>query len=241
MIRLTLAPEPKTFHATVRAPGQNAIAAIQGQKPPHRRTGRPIQGTKTVGGKPVPKTLDDFPYWQECLDDLYEAYRGICAYHGRRIERADHPGVDHFVAKSNHAMSLAYEWDNYRLACADANTQKNKYPGVLDPTSIQDGWFQIDFVTRDVKPDPTLAVQQRQDVEQTIGRLRLREGKAREARAHALDHFREGRATIEYLDHDHPFLAMELRRQGITSAAHLPKIPPAVNSGPEPEMLTPST
>ena len=132
MIRLTIAPEPSFFDEKVRKPGQRALAA------------------RSEGGKELP------PLWRECLKDLHAAYRGICAYYSFYIERANHPGADHFVAKCGAGADLAYEWSNYRLACAHANTCKREHPDVLDPATIEDGWFQLDPVSLIVSADPAL-------------------------------------------------------------------------------------
>lgn len=236
MIRLTLALKPPSFDDKVRKPGENALALLAGKPLPHKRPGRPIVATKRVGQAYVQKTIADFAYWQDCLDDLYGAYRGICAYYCFRIEKVNHPQVDHFVAKHDQAPELAYEWKNYRLACAYANTCKNEHLDILDPASIQDGWFQLDIHTLDVRPDPALPDPLRQAIEETIKRLKLREERVLEMRRHAMDHFRYGRAEFGYLEMDHPFLAKELVRQGIRTRAELPPLPSFVVNTVEPEL-----
>jgi hypothetical protein len=236
VIRVEIAPEPPAFDEKVRKPGQNALALLEGKPLPHQRRGRPIATTKKVQGRRVPRTIDDFDYWRECLDDLHEAYRGICAYYAFRIEKAVLPQVDHFVAKKDLGQTLAYEWSNFRLACGHANTCKNDHPGVLDPASIQDGWFQLDLVTLDVRPCAELPPALKQEVENTIRRLKLREGRALEVRRHAMDHFRSGRVGLAFLQMDHPFLAKELVRQGIHAREQLPPLPPRVVETVEPEL-----
>jgi len=236
LIHLTLAPEPPSFKVTVREPGENALAALAGSPLPHARRGRPISATKSLAGKQVKKTIEDFPYWQACLDDLHAAYGGICAYYSYRIEKASLPHVDHFVAKRDVGAHLAYEWSNYRLTCGLANACKRDYPDICDPTTIEDGWFQLDLVTLDVSPDPKLDPARRKAVARTITRLKLREGAALETRQHAMKHFRNGVVPLKFLESDHPFLAKELLRQGILTKEQLPAAPPAVHA-PEPELL----
>lgn len=236
MIRLQVAPEPPSFDEDVRRPGENALALLAGQPLPHGRRGRPIVATKTVAGARVPKTIDDFPYWQKCLDDLHDAYRGICTYYAFRIEKAALPQVDHFVAKKSPAPGLAYEWQNFRLACGYANTCKNEHPDVLDPASVEDGWFQLDLLTLDVRPSPDLSPPIESEVQHTIDRLKLREGRALEIRRHAMNHFRAGRVGVEFLEMDHPFLARELARQGIRTSEQLPRLPPHIADAVEPEL-----
>lgn len=229
MIHLVIAPEPASFGEKVREPGANALALLAGTPPPQapkKKRGRPTLPTKLVSGTRVPKTIDDLPYWQRCLGELHEAYGGICAYYCFRIERAALPQVDHFVAKHDKGAALAYEWSNYRLACGYANTCKNEHPDVLDPAAIEDGWFQLDLVTLDVRPDPDLPEDVRSTVEATIVRLKLREGRALEIRKRAMGHFRSGRVQMAFLEMEHPFVARELARQGIRTRDQLPALPP---------------
>lgn len=236
MIPLVIAPEPGSFNEKVRHPGQNALACLAGAPLPHRRDGRPITAWKKVGKHRVRKSLDDFPYWRECLDDLHDAYRGICAYYCFRVEKAALPQVDHFVAKANAAPALAYEWSNFRLACGYANTCKNDSPAVLDPAQIHPGEFVLDLATLRVAPGDSVKGARRVQVDDTIQRLKLNEGRALEVRQHAMAHFRTGRVGLGFLEMDHPFLAAELRRQGVADATQLPAVPASVRTAVEPEL-----
>lgn len=241
MIRLQIAPEPPSFDEKVRKPGQNALALLAGERLPHRRRGRPTAATRKAGETRVPKTIEDFDYWRECLDDLHDAYRGICAYYAFRIEKATLPQVDHFVAKKDLAPEVAYEWRNYRLACGYANTCKNEHPDVLDPASIEDGWFQLDPLTLDVRPSPELPPTLKELVERTIQRMKLGGGRALEVRKHAMGHFRSGNVGLGFLREDHPFLAKELLRQGIHAPEQLPPLPSHIVDAVEPELRLEST
>ncbi len=237
MIRLILAPEPASFDDKVRKPGQNALALLARNQLPHKLPGKKPSATKKIAGKSVPKQVADFPYWTNCLDELHAAYHGICAYYCYRVERTSGPGVDHLVAKSNPTdPSLAYEWSNFRLACAYANTCKNQFPDVLDPCTIEDGWFELNVVTLLLSPSPKLEDPKRSQVLVSIERLKLNEARVLETRQHAMAHFRQG-APIDFLDCDHPLLAKELRRQGITQKEQLPAYPACVTGVTEPEQL----
>lgn len=233
MIRLVLAPEPEGFRTKVREPGENAVACLAGLPLPHKRAGRPISATRKVGGQELRKTLEDFPYWQDCIDDLYSAYKGICAYYCHRIEKTTGPTVDHYVAKSSSAAAEAYAWSNYRLASSGANACKGTSTRVLDPTQIEDGWFRLDLDTLKVSPNPALPAPLRQAIDDTIADLKLDGPDAREVKAHALMHFRRN-GDLEFLLHDHPFLAAELVRQGVTHPSKL--APASVVERPEPEL-----
>src|SRR5688572_19679174 len=122
MIRVTPAPEPEHFDARVRQPGLRALAELVGEVPEKRRPGRPrvIRASRREDLK-----SEHFPKcWTEVLDDLCQAYDRICAYVGLYIEQVTgSPTVDHMVAKTKN-WTLAYEWSNYRLACALMNTRK---------------------------------------------------------------------------------------------------------------------
>jgi hypothetical protein len=238
MIRLTIAREPQTFQKEVREPGENVLALLEGKPLPHKLPGRKPSATKKVAGKDVPKKVEDFPYWTACLDDLHAAYHGICAYYCFYVHRACLPHVDHFVAKQDVGKLAAYEWNNYRLACGYANTCKREFPDVLDPAEIEDGWFQLaDLVSLAVRPDPTLPNELKAKVTATIQRLKLQTGRALEVRQRAMDHFRSGRVGLDFLALDHPFLAKELIRHGITAKEQLPSCPPEVLHRVEPELL----
>ena len=237
MIRIAIAPEPKTFHKKVREPGENVLALLDGTEPPHRRPGKRPSATRMVHGKPVPKSIDDFPYWRECLEDLHAAYGGICAYYCFFIEQATGPTVDHFVAKSNPTdRQLAYEWKNFRLASSYANSCKNLHPDVLDPATIEDGWFQLDLLTLRVSPANSLTEGISDQVKKTISRLKLNEGPALACRKRAMARFRAG-LNLSFLDHDHPFVAKELHRQGISHQEQLPTLPLPITESREPELV----
>lgn len=235
MMRLTLRPPPASFADTVGKRGENVLALLAGRPLPHALPGRPIEPTRTVAGVQVCKTVADFPYWQDCLDDLHRAYDGICAYYCFYIEPACLPHTDHFVAKSDAGASLAYVWSNYRLACGHANARKRESPDVLDPATIEDGWFRLDLLTLDVRPDPELPAELRDRVEATIRRLELHRGRALEVRRRALDRFRRG-LPMEFLLEDNPYVARELIRQGVRSPAQLPELPALVRDAVEPEL-----
>ncbi len=237
MIRIATATEPTSFDRKVRKPGQNALALLEGKEPPHRVLGRRPSATRMRNGKPVPKSLDDFPYWRKCLEDLHAAYGGICAYYCFFIEQATGPTVDHFVAKSNPTdRQLAYEWKNFRLASSYANSCKNLHPDVLDPATIGDGWFQLDLLTLRVSPASSLTESVSDQVEKTISRLKLNEGPALACRKRAMARFRAG-LNLSFLDHDHPFVAKELHRQGISHQEQLPTLPLTITQSREPELV----
>ncbi len=186
MIHVDPQPEPPDFENRVRRPGLQALAADPSSLP---------------------------PYWRRCLGD--PAYGGICAYACIYIDRVTGGRtVDHFIAKSS-APAVAYEWSNYRLACALVNTRKGVFADVLDPFEIADGWFILEFSFLQIYPSPDLEEALRQEVQKTIDRLRLDENEFRDARAAYYVDYASGHIDFAYLERKCPFVAKEMRRQGL--------------------------
>jgi hypothetical protein len=188
MIRLHPQPEPDDFDAKVRQPGLRAL---------NRRPAVPP------------------PLWRECLQQLWDAYGGICAYLSIFIP----PGVgarsaDHFVPKSKRP-DLIYEWSNYWLACSLMNSRKREFEDVLDPFEVENGWFSLEFSFLQILPNPDLDEAARIRVQATIDRLKLNDNECLQARATYYDRYRKGGLSFEQLAELSPFVAAEVRRKGL--------------------------
>ena len=199
MIRVVPAPEPDTFDANVRQPGLRALQNL---------AERDYDGS--VEAIPSAKFP---PYWRESLDDLLEGYHRICSYlclyiHGGTGARS----IDHMVAKSA-AWDRAYEWSNYRLACALMNSRKGAAALVLDPFEVEDGWFVLELVGFQVLPGAGLPDAVTEAVRGTVGRLRLNDNECCGARAEYAEAYWHECITFRYLLRHAPFVATELRRQ----------------------------
>jgi hypothetical protein len=182
-------PEPEAFDATVRKPGERALAKRQ---------------------DPLPS------YWRRCIPDLMVAYEYICAYSALRICRVSGaPSVEHFAAKSS-ARELTYEWANYRLVCARMNSRKREFDDVLDPFQISDGWFELEFAFLQVRPAPDLETDIRESVLKTIDRLKLNDNEFCSERAHWYQAWLDGRIASSFLAEHAPFVHYEATRQGLT-------------------------
>lgn len=187
MIHVEPQPEPADFDARVRQKGQEDV-----------------QGTDELR-----------PHWRHCIPQLWQAYRGICAYSCLHIPRGTGAmSVDHLLPKSKQ-RALAYEWNNYRLACSRMNARKNAFEDVLDPFEVQDGWFALDLSTLQVTPGAGLPALVQQRVQDTIDRLDLNDDEFITARTAYYDSYRDGDLTFRHLRKHFPFLAMELIRQGL--------------------------
>ncbi|MGJ7462111.1 hypothetical protein ACR80S_13505 [Halomonas sp. MA07-2] len=199
MIRVVPKPEPAEFDARVR---QHGRAWLQ-----ERGWLRP-QSLPAGTGKELPT------YWRECLGELHRRYDGICAYLCVYIERVTGGAtVDHFIAKSPRP-DLAYEWDNYRLACSIMNSRKRDYSKVMDPFTIHDGWFRLELVSGSIYPSPELEGRQQEQVAYTIKRLGLDDAGNRELRARHFQDFLEGEYTAAFLRKRSPFVYQEALREG---------------------------
>lgn len=189
MIHVDLQPEPERFDALVRKPGLRALAANVEELP---------------------------PYWRECMNDLRDSYRSVCAYLCVVVPRdTGARSVDHFAPKSSR-RELAYEWSNYRFACSLMNARKRDSEDVLDPMDIQDGWFILEFGGLQVLPGADLGSEERKLVQATIDRLKLNDLECVAARESYHNEYLSGRLTLELLCEWSPFVAKELIRQGLT-------------------------
>jgi hypothetical protein len=192
MIRVALQKEPASFDVRVRAPGTKAIADF--------KAGRI---------KKLPE------HWRKCIDELWQAYSGICAYMCVYIDRiAGARTVEHMAPKSK-AVDLAYEWNNYRLVCSTMNGRKSDFEDVLDPVKVKDGWFVLTFPACEVAAAPRLSGKTRQAVLKTIARLKLNDAKCLSDRSRYLDDYQRRDTTFAFLSKYSPFLARELDRQGL--------------------------
>ncbi|MFT3767390.1 MAG: hypothetical protein QM820_18210 [Minicystis sp.] len=215
MIPVAKAPKPKGFDENVRRPGLRAIAEMVGKTSPYpRKGGRPF---KKIANRERDIPAEEFPpYWTEALDDLMVAYHEICAYSCFRI----HPvtgarSTDHFAPKSRSWRDV-YQWSNYRLCCSRMNARKNDFGTVLDPFTIQPGWFQLELLGFQVIPNPTLPQATRDAIQDTIDRLGLDELKA--DRERDAERYWSRDISLRVLKEESPFVAEELRRQGRLNA-----------------------
>lgn len=190
MIRVKLAPEPLDFFKKVQEPGEAFLATIV---------------------HPTAKQLEDHPFWREILPDLYDAYSGICAYSCLWISRSDET-LDHFKPKHKYPEK-AYRWDNYRLASRLMNTRKGTSEHVLDPFTLPQGWFTLDFPSLIVKASTSLSPAETDMVNKTIEQLRLNDEVCKRKRHEWLDPYVTGDTSFRFLKERAPFIASELERQ----------------------------
>ncbi len=198
MIPVMPQPEPDTFDEKVRQRGLEYL-----------------RKKRILLDRPLPPGTELYPYWRDCLDDLYSRYNGLCAYLAIFFERVTGGGsVDHFIAKSKRA-NLAYEWNNYRLASSTMNSRKGQFDDALDPFQIHEDMFHLELVSGRIYPNPELSAEELKSVADTIKRLGLDDPGCREMRARHYQEYREGLYTSDFLKKHSPFVWYEANRQGL--------------------------
>jgi hypothetical protein len=83
---------------------------------------------------------------------------------------------------------------------------------VLDPFTIQPGWFQLELLGFQVIPDPSLPRATRDAIQDTIDRLGLDDFKS--DREKDAERYWNRDISLRVLKEESPFVAEELRRQG---------------------------
>ena len=197
MIHVNACAEPPDFAANVRAPGQAFL----------RMTPRPTR-----------QDYQTRQYWRACLQQLHNAYGQVCAYSSIWIPTGY--TVDHFRPKGRYP-NLAYEWSNYRLALDLVNNNKSDSEAVLDPFVVQNGWFNLDKASLWVQPEPTLPAVIRTRVQSSIDVLKLNHYRLVNIRFQILRGFIDGKQRLDSIEEKYPFIAAEIKRQGIKTAAQL--------------------
>lgn len=191
MIPVKPQPEPATFDAFVRAPGRAFL---------------------NVCPKPTSSQYKTKRFWRVCLRDLRIVYSGICAYTASWIP--NDCTVDHFLPATKYP-ELAYEWTNYRLAGTRVNQFKGDRVGLLDPFSIQVGWFVLDCASFYVHPGLGLGSALVGQIHHTITSLDLNCDSLVEMRFEIIREYSQGNITLDFLAARYPFIGAELQRQNL--------------------------
>ena len=225
MIPVAPAPEPPDFDSEVRQLGQCALAELTGQPPPIKRRG-PRRKQLVLEGVPVTKIADipskSLPdLWTKAIPDMLERYGRICAYVCVYIERIiGAPSIDHWIPKSVDP-ERAYEWDNFRLACSLMNSRKGTKDMLLDPFEIGEGWFELEFVCFQVISSRRLPPHQQLQAAHTVEELHLNCSECLSLRRSQVEAYAQVHVSFEHLEGRSPFVARELRRQGLVDRVRL--------------------
>jgi hypothetical protein len=213
MIPVIRAEEPASFESKVRQRGLDAIAELVGEAPGRSRRG-PKRKRTFASRSRIPATA--FPeFWRDALPELRDAYGNLCAYLALYIHHATgSASVDHFVPKATD-WRLVYEWSNYRLCSSLINANKSDRAIELDPFAIETGLFALEFTEFQVKPGPAARGPMVDVVTTTITDLGLNHRDCRKAREAYVEDYRVGGIELVRLERHAPFIAHELRRQGL--------------------------
>ena len=94
------------------------------------------------------------------------------------------------------------------------NGRKGDYEDVLDPFTLSEGWFALDFPSLLVHPGKNLLSAEEELVMNTINRLRLNdEGTCLQARMNWIRDYITVPFPFSHLEKKAPFIAHELKRQ----------------------------
>ncbi|WP_434391089.1 hypothetical protein [Melittangium boletus] len=214
MIPVVPAPEPPHFDTQVRQKGLSAIDELVGRKPRLKRKGP--RRAKIVNREADIPSEKFPPFWRDVLPDMLEAYQRRCAYLALHIEHATgNPSVDHVLPKSR-VWDQVYEWSNYRLCAARINASKNDLMSLVDPFEVAEGWFALEFVAFQVRRGPHAPPEKAAQIDATLPLLNLPE--CLKARGEYVTCYENGDIGLAYLERRAPFVASELRRQGLLRA-----------------------
>ena len=191
MIQVQQRPEYADFDAQVRQPGLRFLR---------------------INPTPSSRAYRRRDYWRKAKTELHRAYLR-CAYTSLRIVGRG-ASVDHYWPKVRYPR-LAYEWSNYRLARPRMNRRKGDSEDILDPFGVRNSWFVLDCPSCLIFPGDDLDANTRRQVHSTIRILDLNSDDLVEERCDWLVDLAKGDVSFAHLWKHYPFLAFEIRRQGI--------------------------
>lgn len=169
---------------------------------------------------PTAKAWRNHDYWRKSLPCLLVAYKGICSFSGSwtkanvgGVSSLQDSSVDHFIPKST-KPTLAYEWTNFRLSRTRLNNRKGDHNDVIDPFTLPNRWFTLDFRSFLVRPNNSLSDSKRKKVQKTIDRLELNtDNDYVQERVDVVREYCFGKSTLATIDDFWPFIAREMRAQ----------------------------
>jgi hypothetical protein len=223
------------FEVQVRQKGRRLLKILLGQAEPDGLLKNRKKVADRLGDIEPKKHL--IPYWQgDCLDRLYDAYDGMCAYLSILIDRSTaDPTVDHFIPQTAGGWGrvLAYEWSNYRLSALPPNRKKGVKIDLLDPFDVVQGDYQLEFFGFNVRPGDELPPDRCARVERTIHALGLNDKRHRDTRERLVGWWEMDALPLESLALMAPFIHVELVRQGGSKRRRVNAPPPRTESAKE--------
>jgi hypothetical protein len=188
MIPVAKVAKPRGFDTRVKLPGNAWLASHPtAQRPP--------------------------ALWAPYTPALSEGFANLCGYAAMH----DPTGgtVDHFLSFKQY-RNLAYEWSNYRFACATLNSSKRDADNaVLDPFEVGAGWFEIILPSLQMRLTDAVPPALRAKAEFTLKRLKLRDGeRIVRWRRSWYRLYTQGELTLDGLRTVAPLLAAAVEAQG---------------------------
>lgn len=177
------------------------------------------RGERFLRRNPSPTSIEfgGHDYWRAILDDLHNLYGGVCSYCASWTPRTSsdynkRTSVDHFIPKSI-VPSLAYEWKNFRLCRSLLNHRKSSCLEVMDPVSIVNGWFTLDFATFLIKPANSIPPWVTSRIVSTVDVLELNGNDYVRERLTIIKEYSLSGLTIQDLRTKYPFIADQMSIQ----------------------------
>ena len=188
MIPVTRQPEPVNFNLDVRIPGEAFLR---------------------FNRKPKSKDFRGHSYWQRVLPQMITIYSARCAYSAMPV--LGDASIDHFMPKVEYPTS-AYSWANYRLCSSKLNGKKGNDLTVLDPFTIQPGWFELDLASLFVRGSPQAPPIVRPRIQRTIEKLDLNSTALVTVRFNIYSAYLRNN-DLTFVKEFYPFIANEIVRQ----------------------------
>jgi hypothetical protein len=197
MIPVIQQPEPDGFDRDVRKPGQAWLI------------------THSIAPGSAPIKAGDLPdYWSKTQKNLWRSYGGTCAYLAIYFAwPLGASSTDHFIPKALDAWK-AYEWSNYRLSALGPNRRKGKKTNILDPFTMHDATFLIDFASGNIIPNPDITASLLALAVDTIIELDLNEQEVCRHRCKFFNDYLRKDISERKLKELSPFVHYEMYRQG---------------------------
>lgn len=149
-------------------------------------------------------------FWSPFKGKLADGFRDLCAYSAMYEPVGT---VDHFIPVDDDE-TLAYEWGNYRFASAWINSSKQKERAVLDPLTVQDGWFEVLLPSLQLVVTDQVPVHLRELAEKTLIRLHLRDDeRVLRQRRRWYRLFDQGKLDLDGLRENAPLIAAAVEKQ----------------------------
>ncbi|WP_151756516.1 hypothetical protein [Dictyobacter vulcani] len=95
------------------------------------------------------------------------------------------------------------------------NGRKGKHEDVLDPFTIQEGWFELHFPSLQVHPNENLDEDAKSQIWATIHRLDLNGATCVSGRRSWIQPYLNGVYPLSFVREKAPFMAHELTRQNL--------------------------